>query len=101
MKHRQRSQGGVVNLYVNNQLERMELCLGMDKELIKSLCARIKGRAGTGDIIAGVCYRPPDQEDQVNEALYTDRSSLTFTSPGPHGGLQRPQYVLEGQHNRA
>ncbi|KAM9654465.1 uncharacterized protein ACIBXB_005124 [Morphnus guianensis] len=42
---------------------------------------RIKGRAGTGDIIEGFCYMPPDQEDRA------DTSSLTFTSPGPHGGL--------------
>ncbi|GAB0205366.1 hypothetical protein GRJ2_003002200 [Grus japonensis] len=31
---------------------------------------RIKGRTGTGDIIAGVCYRPPNQEDRADEALY-------------------------------
>ena len=38
--------------------------------MAKSLWVRIKGRAGTGDIIVGVCYRPPDQEDQADEALY-------------------------------
>ena len=48
---------------VSDQLECMELCLGMDEELTKSLWVRIKGRVGTGDIIVGVCYRPPDQED--------------------------------------
>jgi len=58
----------------------------------------IKGRAGTGDIIVGVCYRPPDQEDQADEA---DRSSLTFTSTGPPGGHQPPQYLLAGQHSKA
>ncbi|GAB0209334.1 hypothetical protein GRJ2_003399100 [Grus japonensis] len=42
----------------------------MDEELTESLWVRIKGRAGTGDIIAEVCYRPPDQEDRVDEALY-------------------------------
>ncbi|GAB0182655.1 hypothetical protein GRJ2_000730800 [Grus japonensis] len=31
---------------------------------------RIEVRAGTGDIIVGVCYRPPNQEDQADEALY-------------------------------
>jgi len=35
----------------------------MDEELTKSLRVRIKGRAGTGDIIVEVCYRLPDQED--------------------------------------
>jgi len=30
--------------YVNDQLECMELCLGMDEELTKSLWVRIKGQ---------------------------------------------------------
>jgi len=30
----------------------------------------------------------------------TERSSLKFAGPGPHAGLQPPQYLLEGQHNR-
>ncbi|GAB0185700.1 hypothetical protein GRJ2_001035300 [Grus japonensis] len=40
------------------------------EELTKSLWVRIKGRAGTGDTIVVVCYRPPNQEDQADEALY-------------------------------
>ncbi|GAB0183006.1 hypothetical protein GRJ2_000765900 [Grus japonensis] len=41
----------------------------MDEEPTESLWVRIKGMAGTGDISVGVCYRPPSQEDQVDEAL--------------------------------
>jgi len=41
----------------------MELYLGMDEELMESLWFRITGRAGTGGIIEGACYRPPKQED--------------------------------------
>ena len=41
----------------------MEFHLGMDEEPTERLWVRIKGRAGTGDIIVGVCYRPPSQED--------------------------------------
>ncbi|PKU29205.1 dtw domain-containing protein 2 [Limosa lapponica baueri] len=61
---------GGVTLYVNEQLECMELHLGMDEEPTKSLRVRIKGRAGTDDITVGVCYRLPDQDDWVDEALY-------------------------------
>ncbi|GAB0190160.1 hypothetical protein GRJ2_001481300 [Grus japonensis] len=61
---------GAVTLYVNDQLESMELCLGMDEEPTESLWVRLKGRAGTGDTIVGVCYRPPDQGDRADEALY-------------------------------
>ncbi|KAK4826209.1 hypothetical protein QYF61_006153 [Mycteria americana] len=69
-KDRQRRRGGGATLYVNDQLVCIELCLGMDEKLTKSLWVRIKGRAGTGDIIVRVCYRPPDQEDGADEALY-------------------------------
>ena len=48
----------------------MELCLGVDGELTESLWVGIKGKAGTGDVIVGVCYRPPNLEDQVDESLY-------------------------------
>jgi len=68
-KDRQGRWGGDVALYVNDQLECMELGLGMDEELTDSLWIRIKGRAATGDILVGVCYRPPGQEDQADEAL--------------------------------
>jgi len=43
---------------------------GMDEEPTESLRVRIKGTAGTGDVIVGVYNRPPDQKDQVGEALY-------------------------------
>ncbi|GAB0210150.1 hypothetical protein GRJ2_003480800 [Grus japonensis] len=69
-KDRQGRRGGGITLYINDQLECMELHLGMDEEPTKSLWVRIKGRAGAGDIIVGVCYRPPDQGDRADEALY-------------------------------
>ncbi|GAB0180450.1 hypothetical protein GRJ2_000510300 [Grus japonensis] len=47
-----------------------ELHVGTDEELTESLWVRMKGRAGTGDTVVGVCYRPPDQEDQADDALY-------------------------------
>ena len=61
---------GDVTLYVIDQLECMELHLGVDEELTESLWVRSKGRTGIGDIIVGVCYRLPKQEGQVDEALY-------------------------------
>jgi len=42
----------------------------MDEEQTESLWVRIKGRAGTGDTIVGICYRPPDQQDCTDKALY-------------------------------
>ena len=48
----------------------MDLCLQVDEELTESLWVRITGRTGMVDIIVGVYYRPPDQEDQADVALY-------------------------------
>jgi len=62
-KDKQGRRGGGVALYDHGQLECMELHLGMDEEPIPEFKVGIKGRAGTGDIIVGDCYRPPDQED--------------------------------------
>ncbi|GAB0193035.1 hypothetical protein GRJ2_001768800 [Grus japonensis] len=46
-KDRQGRQGGGVALYVNDQLQCMELHLGMNEEPTESLWVRIKGRTGT------------------------------------------------------
>jgi len=69
-KDRQGRRGGSVALYVKDQLECMELRLGLDEEPMESLWVKIKGRTGLGDITVGVCYRPPDQDEQADEALY-------------------------------
>ena len=31
---------------------------------------RIKEQAGMGDTVVGICYRPPDQDEEVEEAFY-------------------------------
>jgi len=48
----------------------MELHLWMDEQLTENLWVKIKGRAGTGDITVGVCYRTFNQEDREDEAVY-------------------------------
>ncbi|GAB0204837.1 hypothetical protein GRJ2_002949300 [Grus japonensis] len=80
-KDRQGRQGGGVTCYGNDQLECMEFCLGMDEEPTESLWVRIKGRAGTGDTIVGVCYRPPDQQDQVDEAICRQIGAASCSQP--------------------
>ncbi|PKU32103.1 dtw domain-containing protein 2 [Limosa lapponica baueri] len=66
-KDRQGRRGGVA-LY--EQLERMELHLGIDEEPTEILWVRIKRNTGAGDVTVGVCYRPSDQDDRADEALY-------------------------------
>ena len=61
-------EGILPSIYISDHLESMELHLRTDEELTESLWVRVKGKEG--DIIAGPCYRSPDQEDQEDEALY-------------------------------
>jgi len=70
-KDRPTRRGGGVALYVREQLECIQLCLGVDEEQVESLWVRIKQQAHTGDnTVVGVYYRPPDQEEEVDEAFY-------------------------------
>jgi len=48
----------------------MELCLGVDEERANSLRVRNKGQAHKGDTAVDLYYRPPDQEEEVDEAFY-------------------------------
>ena len=36
---------------------------------VKSLWVKIKDRSSKGHLLAGDCYRPPDQEEAVDEAF--------------------------------
>jgi len=69
-KDRPTRRGGGVALYVGEQLECTKLCLGADEEGVESLWVRIKGQAHMGDVIVGVYYRPPDQEEEVEEEAF-------------------------------
>lgn len=61
VKGRQRRWGGGgASLSVSEQLECMDLCLGVDEELNEVLGARIKGRIGT--LLWGL-FRAAGQED--------------------------------------
>ena len=42
----------------------------MEGEQVESLWVKIKGQPNMGDTVVGVCYRPPDQEEEVDEAFY-------------------------------
>ena len=62
---------GRVALYVREQLECTQLQLGEGEGQEESLWVRIKGWAGMGETVVGVCYRSPDQEEEeVDGAFY-------------------------------
>jgi len=76
-KDRPTRRGGGVALYVKKQLEGIELCLGAEEEGVESLWVRIKGQAHKGDITVGVYYRPPDQEEEVDEVFYRQLQAVS------------------------
>ena len=69
-KDRPGRQGGGVVLHVRQQLECLELCLGMGEQPAESLWVGIKEQTSMGDIVVGVHYRLPDREEQADEAAY-------------------------------
>lgn len=48
----------------------MELCLKTDEEPPESLWVRISGQTHMDNIAVGVCYIPPGQEEDVDEAFF-------------------------------
>ena len=46
----------------------MEINEGDDR--VESIWIRIKAKANKTDVIVGVCYRPPTQDEEVDERLY-------------------------------
>lgn len=69
-KDRSARQGSGVALYLREQLECIEFCLGMNDEQMESLRIRIKGKTNMGDSIVVVYYGPPNQEKEIDKAFY-------------------------------
>lgn len=68
-----RKPDGVRRCYLEvmeHHLECIDLHLGKDDKLTKSLWLRSEGRAGTGDFVVGICNRLPDQGDRGFGAIY-------------------------------
>ena len=64
-KDRQRKKGGGVALYVRECFDVTELMAGDDE--VESLWVKIGGRADKADIVVGICYRPPNQDEETDE----------------------------------
>lgn len=61
---------GLIELYTKERLEFMELYLRTGDKAVESLWVRIRRQTITGDAVPGVCYRPPDREEEVDEAFF-------------------------------
>ena len=66
-KDRQGRRGGAH--YVRKGIDCEELCLRNSHNQVKSLWVKIEDRSSKGHLVVGVCYRPPDQGEPVDEAF--------------------------------
>ncbi|KAK4813674.1 LOW QUALITY PROTEIN: hypothetical protein QYF61_017641 [Mycteria americana] len=67
-RDRQGRRGGGVALYVRESLDSLELNDGDDR--VECLWVRMRGKANKADIVVGVCYRPPNQDDEAEKIFY-------------------------------
>ncbi|KAK4829639.1 hypothetical protein QYF61_005850 [Mycteria americana] len=67
-RDRQGRRGGGVALYVRECLDSLELNDGDDR--VECLWVRIRGKAKKADIVVGICYRPPNQDEATDELFY-------------------------------
>lgn len=79
--------GGGVALYVRESLDSLELEVSNSK--VECLWIKIRGKANKADILVGVCYRPPNQDDEDDEFFYKQLADVS----------KSPALVLAGDFN--
>jgi len=71
--------GGGVALYVKKDCEYMEINDGDDR--VERLWVRIKVKANKTDITVGVCYRPLNQDEEVDKILCRQLGEVSRSLP--------------------
>lgn len=66
-------------MYVKQGLDCVELQVGDGK--VESLWVRIKGRTNKGDVVVGVYYRPPGQDDSADKLFFTELREASRLTP--------------------
>ncbi|RMC09661.1 hypothetical protein DUI87_13447 [Hirundo rustica rustica] len=85
--HRQGRRDEGMALYIREALNAMEIETNDDK--VECLWVRIRGKANKADILVGVCYRPPNQEEEVDNLFYKQLVDVS----------RSPALVLVGDSN--
>jgi len=67
-RDRRGKSGSGVALYIRGCFDCRDLNDCDDK--VKCLWVRMRRKANKADILLGVCYRPPNQDEEVDEAFY-------------------------------
>ncbi|KAK4810800.1 hypothetical protein QYF61_008773 [Mycteria americana] len=89
-RDRQGRRGGGVALYVRDGFDCLELDDG--DERVECLWVRVRGKGNKADITVGVCYGPPNQDEEADEIFYKQLGEVSrslalvlvgdFNSPG-------------------
>ncbi|TRZ14383.1 hypothetical protein HGM15179_012724 [Zosterops borbonicus] len=58
----------------------MGQCIETNEDGVECLWVRIKGEANKADIVLGVCYRPPNQEEEVDNLFYKQLENVSGSS---------------------
>ncbi|PKU44107.1 rna-directed dna polymerase from mobile element jockey-like [Limosa lapponica baueri] len=86
-RNRQGRRGGGVALYIRVCFDCIELDSSDDE--VECLWVRMKGKANKSNFVLGVCYRPPNQDEQVHEVFCKRLAEVS----------QSPALVLVGDFN--
>ncbi|TRZ19413.1 hypothetical protein HGM15179_007741 [Zosterops borbonicus] len=65
---RKRRKGGGVALYFREAFD--AIGIETNEDGVECLWVRIKGKANKADILLGVCYHPPNQEEEMDNLFY-------------------------------
>jgi len=86
-RNRQGRKGGGVALYIKDCFDVEKLAVGDDK--VECLWVRIREKACSSNILVGVSYRPPNQDEEMDKAFYKQLAEVA----------QSPALVLMGDFN--
>ncbi|RMC22466.1 hypothetical protein DUI87_00780 [Hirundo rustica rustica] len=77
-RDRKGRRGGGVALYSKQTFD--TIGIETKEDGAECLWVRIKGKANKADILLGVCYRPPNQEEEVDSLFYKQLENVSGSS---------------------
>ncbi|RMC21672.1 hypothetical protein DUI87_02540 [Hirundo rustica rustica] len=77
-RDRKGRRGGGMALYIKKAFD--AIGIETNEDGVECLWVRIKGKANKADILLGVCFRPPNQEEEVDNLFYKQLENVSGSS---------------------